>query len=181
NPSHLEAVNAVVLGQVRARQRVHADTDRSRYMSIVVHGDAAFMGQGVVAETLNMAGLAGYNTGGTLHLVINNQIGFTTLPGESRSTQYATDLAKGFQIPIIHVNGDDPEAVYRAVQLVMEYRKMFRKDVIIDLICYRRLGHNETDEPAFTQPRMYDVIKKHPTTAQVYRDKLEADEDVNRE
>ncbi|HMW05525.1 MAG TPA: 2-oxoglutarate dehydrogenase E1 component [Leptospiraceae bacterium] len=168
NPSHLEAVNPVVTGSVRARQTLYNDKTREKFMPILIHGDAAFVGQGVVAETLNLMNLEGYTTGGTFHIVINNQIGFTTLPSESRSTLYATDLAKGFQIPIFHVNGDDPEAAYRVVKLALDYRQKFRKDVIIDLICYRRLGHNEMDEPAFTQPYMYNIIKNHPPTAILY-------------
>lgn len=172
NPSHLEAVDPVIFGSVRARQEMAKDTDRSKFMPVAIHGDAAFAGQGVVAETLNMMNLDGYTVGGTFHIVINNQIGFTTLPSESRSTLYATDLAKGFQVPIFHVNGDDPEATYRVTKLALEYRQKFKKDVIIDLICYRRLGHNETDEPTFTQPQMYDIIKKHPKTISIYEEKL---------
>ncbi len=168
NPSHLEAVNPVALGSVRARQNYYGDHKREKFMGILIHGDAAFTGQGVVAETLNLMYLEGFTTGGSLHIVINNQVGFTTLPNESRSTLYATDLAKGFQIPIFHVNADDPEAAMRVIKLAMEYRHKFKKDVIIDLICYRRLGHNETDEPAFTQPTMYEIIKKHPTTVTLY-------------
>ena len=172
NPSHLEAVNPVVLGSIRARQTKYQDPQGKAFMPVLVHGDAAFMGQGVIAETLNLCNLSGYRVGGTLHILINNQIGFTTLPPESRSTEFATDLAKGFQIPIFHVNADDPEAIYKATKLSLEYRQRFSKDVIIDLIGYRRLGHNETDEPAFTQPLMYAKIKKHPTAVQVYRKKL---------
>lgn len=172
NPSHLEAVDPVIFGSVRARQEMAKDIDRSKFMPVAIHGDAAFAGQGVVAETLNMMNLDGYTVGGTFHIVINNQIGFTTLPSESRSTLYATDLAKGFQVPIFHVNGDDPEATYRVTKLALEYRQKFKKDVIIDLICYRRLGHNETDEPTFTQPQMYDIIKKHPKTIKIYEEKL---------
>ncbi|MCG6139769.1 2-oxoglutarate dehydrogenase E1 component [Leptospira mtsangambouensis] len=172
NPSHLEAVDPVIFGSVRARQEMAKDVDRSKFMPVAIHGDAAFAGQGVVAETLNMMNLDGYTVGGTFHIVINNQIGFTTLPSESRSTLYATDLAKGFQVPIFHVNGDDPEATYRVTKLALEYRQKFKKDVIIDLICYRRLGHNETDEPTFTQPQMYDIIKKHPKTIKIYEEKL---------
>ncbi|MCW7481185.1 2-oxoglutarate dehydrogenase E1 component [Leptospira kanakyensis] len=172
NPSHLEAVDPVIFGSVRARQEMAKDVDRSKFMPVAIHGDAAFAGQGVVAETLNMMNLDGYTVGGTFHIVINNQIGFTTLPSESRSTLYATDLAKGFQVPIFHVNGDDPEATYRVTKLALEYRQKFKKDVIIDLICYRRLGHNETDEPTFTQPQMYDIIKKHPKTVKLYEEKL---------
>jgi 2-oxoglutarate dehydrogenase E1 component len=179
NPSHLEAVNPVATGSVRARQKYYKDMDRSKFMPITVHGDAAFAGQGVVAETLNLMGLEGYTVGGTMHIVINNQIGFTTLPEESRSTLYATDLAKGFQIPIFHVNGDDPEAVHRVVKLSMDYRQKFHKDVIIDLVCYRRLGHNETDEPAFTQPYMYEVIKGHKTTVEIYEEELLKSSDIH--
>lgn len=181
NPSHLEAVDPVVVGSVRARQTISGDKERGRFVPILIHGDAAFPGQGVVAETLNLGNLAGYDVGGTIHIVCNNQIGFTTLPSDSRSTRYATDLAKGFEIPIFHVNGDDPEAVYRVVSLCMEYRQRFRKDAIIDLVCYRRLGHNETDEPSFTQPVMYAAIKKHPTVPVVYEKKLLEYDDVTQE
>jgi 2-oxoglutarate dehydrogenase E1 component len=181
NPSHLEAVDPVIAGSVRARQVLSEDNDRSKWMPIAIHGDAAFAGQGVVAETLNLMNLDGYTVGGTFHIVINNQIGFTTLPSESRSTIYATDLAKGFQIPIFHVNGDDPEAVYRTVKLCMEYRQKYKKDVIIDLICYRRLGHNETDEPAFTQPGMYEIIRKHPKTVDLYEQALLKRGDIDKE
>jgi 2-oxoglutarate dehydrogenase E1 component len=181
NPSHLEAVDPVIAGSVRARQNIVKDTDRSKWMPIAIHGDAAFAGQGVVAETLNLMNLDGYTIGGTFHIVINNQIGFTTQPSESRSTIYATDLAKGFQIPIFHVNGDDPEAVYRTVKLCMEYRQRYKKDVIIDLICYRRLGHNETDEPSFTQPMMYEVIRNHPKTVDIYEKALLKREDITQE
>ncbi|TGM93268.1 2-oxoglutarate dehydrogenase E1 component [Leptospira levettii] len=181
NPSHLEAVDPVIFGSVRARQEMAKDMDRSKFMPVAIHGDAAFAGQGVVAETLNMMNLEGYTVGGTFHIVINNQIGFTTLPSESRSTLYATDLAKGFQVPIFHVNGDDPEAAYRVTKLALEYRQKFKKDVIIDLICYRRLGHNETDEPTFTQPQMYDIIKKHPKTISLYEEKLLQRGDITKE
>ncbi|TGK84328.1 2-oxoglutarate dehydrogenase E1 component [Leptospira montravelensis] len=181
NPSHLEAVDPVIFGSVRARQEMAKDMDRSKFMPVAIHGDAAFAGQGVVAETLNMMNLDGYTVGGTFHIVINNQIGFTTLPSESRSTLYATDLAKGFQVPIFHVNGDDPEATYRVTKLALEYRQKFKKDVIIDLICYRRLGHNETDEPTFTQPQMYDIIKKHPKTISIYEEKLLKRGDITQE
>jgi len=181
NPSHLETVDPVVTGNVRARQDLYGDKKREKYMPILIHGDAAFAGQGVVAETLNLMNLEGYTTGGTFHIIINNQIGFTTVPTESRSTLYASDLAKGFQIPIFHLNGDDPEAAYRIVKLLLEYRLKFHKDVIIDLICYRRLGHNETDEPAFTQPYMYNVIKNRPSTAQIYEKQLLASGEVKAE
>lgn len=175
NPSHLEAVNPVALGSVRARQKRHADTERRKNIGVLIHGDAAFAGQGVVAETLNLMNLEGYDTGGTVHIITNNQIGFTTLPSDSRSTLYSTDLAKGFQMPIFHVNGDDPDAVYRIMRLALKYRARYNKDVMIDLVGYRRLGHNETDEPAFTQPEMYNVIKKHPTVTEIYERKLLAD------
>ncbi|MCR9144329.1 MAG: 2-oxoglutarate dehydrogenase E1 component [bacterium] len=178
NPSHLEAANPLVMGSVRARQKLKDDDERTKMMPLLIHGDAAFMGQGVVAEGLNLCNLDGYKVGGTFHIICNNQIGFTTLPPESRSTEYASDIAKAFQIPIFHVNADNPEAVYRSVLLAMEYRRRFQKDVIVDLIAYRRLGHNENDEPAFTQPLMYDRIKKHPTTATLYKKKLEEDADV---
>jgi len=172
NPSHLEAVNPVCIGSVRARQTLNNDDAREKYMGILIHGDAAFMGQGVVAEGFNLMNVPGYTTGGTLHLVINNQIGFTTMPQESRSTDYATDLAKGFQVPIFHVNGDDPEACHRVLTLAMDYKQRYKKDVVIDLICYRRHGHNETDEPAFTQPTMYENIRKHPTPVEIYEKQL---------
>ncbi|MBX7058246.1 MAG: 2-oxoglutarate dehydrogenase E1 component [Leptospirales bacterium] len=178
NPSHLEAVDPVVLGSVRARQTFLGDLERSRIVPLMIHGDASFIGQGVVAECLNLWRLPGYSVGGTIHLVVNNQIGFTTAPSDSRSTEYCTDLARGFQIPVFHVNGDDPEAVYRAVTLACEFRHRFHRDVIIDLFCYRRLGHNENDEPAFTQPLMYDQIRQRPTTVQIYRSKLAGDDDV---
>ena len=176
NPSHLEFVGAVVIGHARARQ-----TDRSthelRYDSdaslpVTIHGDAAFPGQGVVAETLNLGGLAGYRTGGTIHLIANNQVGFTTDQIDSRSTRYSSDLAKGFDIPIIHVNADDPEACLAAVRLAMAYRMKFRDDVLIDLVGYRRHGHNETDEASYTQPMMYAHIKERPTVRALYADAL---------
>ncbi|MEL6189117.1 MAG: thiamine pyrophosphate-dependent enzyme, partial [Myxococcota bacterium] len=148
NPSHLEFVSPVVNGRIRAKQDRHGDALRSTGMGIAIHGDAAFAGQGVVQETLNLSNLEGYTTGGTLHLIVNNQIGFTTLPEQSRSTQYATDVAKMLQVPIFHVNGENPEAVAQAVGLAMEFREEFRSDVIIDMYCYRRYGHNEGDEPA---------------------------------
>jgi len=172
NPSDLEAVNPVCMGSVRARQTLNKDNERKKYMGILIHGDAAFMGQGVVPETLNLMNVEGYKTGGTLHIVVNNQIGFTTTPEESRSTGYATDLAKGFQLPIFHVNGDDPEACHRVLALAMEYKERYQKDVVIDLICYRRHGHNETDEPAFTQPTMYETIRNHPTPVAIYEKRL---------
>ena len=179
NPSHLEAVSPVVAGSVRARQDIANDQKREKVLGIMIHGDAAFSGQGVVAETLNLMNLEGFDTGGTIHIVVDNQIGFTTLPEESRSTLYATDLAKGFQVPIIHVNGDDPIAVYRTVMLAMEYRKTFKKDIIIDLVCYRRFGHNEMDEPAFTQGKTYQVIKKFPRLPEIFQKQLNEHKDIN--
>ncbi|MES1258688.1 MAG: multifunctional oxoglutarate decarboxylase/oxoglutarate dehydrogenase thiamine pyrophosphate-binding subunit/dihydrolipoyllysine-residue succinyltransferase subunit, partial [Acidobacteriota bacterium] len=172
NPSHLEAVNPVVEGMVRARQEQLGDEDRHRVIPVLIHGDAAFAGQGVVAETLNLSQLEGYATGGTIHLVINNQIGFTTLPGDSRSTLYATDIARMVQAPIFHVNGDDPEASVRVLRLAFDYRQEFKRDVVVDMICYRRHGHNEGDDPAYTQPIMYRKIEKLPSVAAQYGDRL---------
>ncbi len=172
NPSHLEAVDPVIVGSVRARQRLNGDANRERFMPIMIHGDSAFAGQGVVAETLNLMNLEGYTVGGSFHIIVNNQIGFTTLPREYCSTWYTTDLAKGFQVPIFHVNGEDPEAVFRAVRLCMEFRQKFKTDIVLDIVCFRRLGHNETDEPMFTQPEMYTRIKDHPTAAEVYEKRL---------
>ena len=172
NPSHLEAVNTVVLGKVRAKQAQRKDTAREQVMGILLHGDAAFAGQGLVAETFDLSHLKGYRTGGTIHFVVNNQIGFTTKPSDSRSSPYCSDIAKVVQAPIIHVNGDDPEAVVHAARIATEFRQEFKQDVVIDMFCYRRFGHNESDEPAFTQPKMYDVIGKHPTTKDIYAQKL---------
>ncbi|MGH2456713.1 MAG: multifunctional oxoglutarate decarboxylase/oxoglutarate dehydrogenase thiamine pyrophosphate-binding subunit/dihydrolipoyllysine-residue succinyltransferase subunit, partial [Candidatus Limnocylindria bacterium] len=176
NPSHLEAVNPVVEGRARAQQsdrsapEVRVDPDRT--LPLLIHGDAAFAAQGVVAETLNLARLAGYSTGGTVHLIANNQVGFTTGPGEARSTAYSSDLAKGFDVPIIHVNADDPEACLAAARLAMAYRERFHGDVVIDLVGYRRYGHNEGDDPAFTQPLMTDAIAGHPSVRELYRRRL---------
>lgn len=169
NPSHLEAVNSVVLGRVRATQDEILDTHRLKVMGILVHGDAAFAGQGVVAECFGLSKLEGYKTGGTLHIVINNQIGFTTSPHAARSFHYCSDFAKSIGAPIFHVNGDDPEAVIFATRLACMFRHKFQKDVVIDIICYRRLGHNEADDPSFTQPQMYQKISKHPSVATQYR------------
>ncbi len=172
NPSHLEAVNPVVLGQTRAKQYFHKDKERKKVIPILIHGDAAFAGQGVVAECFAMSGLPGHNTGGTIHIVVNNQIGFTTSPRFARSSPYPSDIAKMVEAPIIHVNGDDPEAVVYAARIAIDFRLKFNRDVVIDLICYRRFGHNEGDEPSFTQPLMYKKIRSHPTTTKVYGEKL---------
>ena len=172
NPSHLEYVNPVVEGMVRAKQDAMGDREHSRVLPLLLHGDAAFAGQGVVAETMHLSELPGYRTGGTIHVVVNNQIGFTTLPEDARSSTYATDVAKMVHAPAFHVNGDDPEAVSYVAGLALEYRQKFRKDVVIDLVCYRRWGHNETDEPSYTQPLMYSRIKNHPSVATLYGDKL---------
>ena len=176
NPSHLEIVNPVVEGKARARQRIRgAMDDRNRVLPFLIHGDAAFAGQGVVAETLNFSQLPGYRTGGTLHFVINNQIGFTTDPSDSRSTRYCTDVAKMIEAPIFHVNGDDPEAVCLVAQLALEFRAKWARDVVIDMYCYRKHGHNETDEPAFTQPLLYKIIAAHPQVSAVLSKRLVAE------
>jgi 2-oxoglutarate dehydrogenase E1 component len=172
NPSHLEAVNPVVEGIVRPKQDRLGDTERVRVIPLLIHGDAAFAGQGVVAETLNLSQLDGYRTGGTIHLVINNQIGFTTGPAEARSSPYCTDVARTVQAPIFHVNGDDPEAAIRVADIAFEYRQRFKKDVVIDMICYRRHGHNEADDPSYTQPLMYKKIREHPSVATLYGERL---------
>ena len=172
NPSHLEAVNTVVLGKVRAKQMQKKDTTRDQTMALLLHGDAAFAGQGLVAETLDLSDLRGYRVGGTIHFIINNQIGFTTNPVNSRSGPYCSDVARICQAPIFHVNGDDPESVVHVARIAMEFRQQFKKDVVIDMFCYRRFGHNESDEPAFTQPLMYKRIAKHPTTRTIYSDRL---------
>ncbi|MCV2349092.1 2-oxoglutarate dehydrogenase E1 component [Paucibacter sp. Y2R2-4] len=175
NPSHLEIVNPVVEGSVRARQERRGDKNGSQVLPVLVHGDAAFGGQGVVQETLCMAQTRGYGTGGTVHIVINNQIGFTTSdPRDLRSTAYCSDVVKMIEAPVLHVNGDDPEAVVWAMQLAMDYRAEFRKDVVLDIVCFRKLGHNEQDTPSLTQPLMYKKIAAHPGTRKVYADKLAA-------
>jgi 2-oxoglutarate dehydrogenase E1 component len=172
NPSHLESVDPVVQGFVRARQDFLDGDWQNRVLPLLIHGDAAFAGQGVVAETLNMSQLAGYKTGGTLHLVINNQIGYTTLPEDARSTRYATDVAKMLMIPIFHVHAEDVEAAVHVMQLAAEYRMTFNKDVVVDVICYRRYGHNEGDEPYFTQPQMYERIRERPPAERIYAQQL---------
>ena len=175
NPSHLEAVNPVVLGKARAKQDQRGDTERSQVMAILMHGDAAFAGQGLVAESLDLSDLGGYRIGGTIHFVVNNQIGFTTLPTYSRSGPYCTEIAKIVQAPILHVNGDDPEAVVHVSRIATEYRQHFKRDIVIDMFCYRRHGHNELDEPMFTQPLMYKEIAGHKTVKEVYAARLEAE------
>ncbi|MEX0279664.1 MAG: 2-oxoglutarate dehydrogenase E1 component [Arenibacterium sp.] len=175
NPSHLEAVNPVVLGKVRAKQDQLNDDTRTAVMGILLHGDAAFAGQGVVAEGFGLSGLRGHKTGGTMHIVVNNQIGFTTAPHFSRSSPYPTDIALMVEAPIFHVNGDDPEAVVHAAKVATEFRQKFNKDVVIDIFCYRRFGHNEGDEPMFTNPVMYKKIKTHKTTLSLYTERLVKD------
>ena len=172
NPSHLEAVNPVVLGQVRAKQFFHRDKERKKVIPVLMHGDAAFAGQGIVAECFAMSGLPGHNIGGTIHIIVNNQIGFTTAPRFARSSPYPSDVAKIAQAPIFHVNGDDPEAVVHCAKIATEYRQKFNRDVVIDMVCYRRFGHNEGDEPSFTQPIMYKKIKTHPSTLSIYGKRL---------
>ena len=173
NPSHLEAVDPVVEGMARAKQdRLGGDDPHGKVLSVLIHGDAAFAGQGVVAETLNLSELKGYDVGGTIHIVVNNQLGFTTAPEFGRSTVYCTDIAKAVQAPIFHVNGDDPEATVRVIKLAFAFRQAFRKDVVVDMVCYRRYGHNEGDEPAFTQPRMYELINARRSVRKLYTEVL---------
>jgi len=175
NPSHLEAVDPVVLGKVRAKQTQHGKGGRAKIIGLLMHGDAAFAGQGLVAETLDLSELKDYQTGGTIHVIVNNQIGFTTNPVYSRSGPYCSEMAKIIQAPILHVNGDDPESVVHAARIAIEFRQEFKSDAVIDMFCYRRFGHNEGDEPAFTQPLMYAAIAGHPTTRSIYAEKLIAE------
>jgi len=172
NPSHLEAVNPVVQGKARARQRIRGDIERSIVLPLLIHGDASFAGQGIVAEVLNLSRLKGYRTGGTIHFVINNQIGFTTDPTDARSSRYCTDIAKMIEVPIFHVNGDDPLAMVMVTKWALEYRQQFSDDVIIDMYCYRRHGHNESDEPGFTQPVLYNKLKKHPLVSETLAQRM---------
>ena len=175
NPSHLEAVDPVVEGSVRARQHRRGDEVGDQVLPVLIHGDAALAGQGVIQEILNMAQTRGYYTGGTIHIVVNNQIGFTTSdPRDTRGTLYCTDIAKMAEAPIFHVNGDDPEVCVLAVEMAMEYRQQFHRDVFIDLVCFRRLGHNEADEPMITQPLMYKRIAQHPGTRKLYAERARA-------
>ncbi|PSJ36940.1 2-oxoglutarate dehydrogenase E1 component [Sphingomonas deserti] len=175
NPSHLEAVNPVVLGKARARQVARGDNEGTKVLPVLLHGDAAFAGQGIVAECLAFSGLPGYGSGGTIHFIINNQVGFTTSPQFARSSPYPSDVAKMVQAPILHVNGDDPEAVTFACKLAIEYRQEFKRDIVIDMWCYRRFGHNEGDEPSFTQPLMYAQIRQHPPVSELYGKRLVAE------
>jgi 2-oxoglutarate dehydrogenase E1 component len=182
NPSHLEAVGPVVEGRARAKQRQRDDTaGRSKVVPLLIHGDAAFSGQGIVAETFNLSQLEGYRTGGTVHFIVNNQIGFTAVPEEERSTMYATDVAKMVEAPIFHVNGDDPEAVVYVTELALRFRQRFGRDVVVDMLCYRRHGHNEGDDPAFTQPVMYKKIRKKPSVRKMYTDRLLESGDLSAE
>jgi len=181
NPSHLEAVDPVVVGKVRAKQTLLKDKTNDKVFGILIHGDAAMAGQGIVAETFAMSQLRGFRTGGTIHFVINNQIGFTTTPHYGRSAPYCTEIAKMVQAPIFHVNGDDPEAVVHVCRLATEYRNLFKEDVVVDMFCYRRSGHNEADEPMFTQPLMYKKIKKHSTTLNLYKEQLVREEVLSEE
>ena len=176
NPSHLEIVNAVIEGSARARQERRGDAKGDKVLPVQIHGDAAFAGQGVIQETLQLSQARGFRTGGTVHVIVNNQVGFTTSdPHDARSTLYCSDVAKMIEAPILHVNADDPEAVCFVTRFALEYRMKFNKDIVIDLVCYRRHGHNEADEAAATQPLMYQVIRKKPTARQIYADKLVAE------
>jgi 2-oxoglutarate dehydrogenase E1 component len=178
NPSHLESVNPVVIGFSRAKGDILYGTDFRKICPVLIHGDAAIAGQGVVYETAQMSQLAGYFTGGTVHLVINNQIGFTTDFDDARTSTYSTGVGNMIQAPVFHVNGDDPEALVYCVKLAMEYRQKFQVDVFIDMVCYRRHGHNEGDDPKFTQPEMYNIVNNHPNPRKVYIDRLTSRGDV---
>src|SRR5205823_76312 len=169
---HLEAVDPVVEGRARAKQHQFQDRERTRLIPLLLHGDAAFAGQGLVAETLNLSQLQGYTTGGTIHVIVNNQIGFTTVPADARSTIYCTDVAKMIQAPVFHVNGEDAEAAVFVTELALEFRQTFKRDVVIDLFCYRKYGHNETDEPSYTQPIMYGKIRGRAPLTQIYAEQL---------
>jgi 2-oxoglutarate dehydrogenase E1 component len=173
NPSHLEAVDPVVQGKARGIQRRRGDINRKKVLPVLIHGDAAFSGQGVVAETFNLSQLKGYRTGGTVHIIVNNQIGFTTASRDARSTFFTTDIAKSLQVPVFHANGDDPESIVRAVDLAMGWRQKFGYDAVVDILCYRRLGHNEADEPSYTHPIMYKMIKDHPSAPEIYGNRLD--------
>ena len=176
NPSHLEIVDPVVEGSVRARQHRLKDREGDQVLPVLLHGDAAFSAQGVVMETLNLSQTRGYGTGGTVHIIINNQIGFTTSdPRDTRSTLYCTDVSKMIEAPIFHVNGDDPEAVIMVTEIALDFRMTFHKDVVVDMVCFRTLGHNEQDEPMVTQPLMYKIIGRHPGTRKLYADRLETE------
>jgi 2-oxoglutarate dehydrogenase E1 component len=182
NPSHLEAVNPVVIGMTRARQRHRGDAvERAKVVPILIHGDAAMAGQGIVAEVLNMSQLPGYRVGGTIHIVTNNQIGFTTLPADARSSQYCTDVAKMVEAPVFHVNGDNPLAVRFCTELAFEFRQQFKRDVVVDIVCYRRHGHNETDEPAFTSPDLYREISSHPSVGKIFQERLVGEGSITEE
>lgn len=180
NPSHLEAVNPVVIGMARAAQRIRKDTEkRKKVIPLLIHGDAAFAGQGVVAETLQMSQVRGYRVGGTIHLVVDNQVGFTTNPENSRSSHYSTDIAKILATPVLHVNGDDVESCIKAIDIALRYRQQFGQDIVINMTCYRRFGHNEGDEPAYTQPQMYEIIRNHPTLREIYSKQLQRENLLN--
>jgi 2-oxoglutarate dehydrogenase E1 component len=181
NPSHLESVDPVVEGKTRAVQDRRGDVNRKKVIPILIHGDAAFTGQGVVAETFNLSQTRGYRTGGTLHIIINNQIGFTTASKDARSTFFPTDMAKIMHVPIFHANGDKPEHVIRAIDLAFQFRQKFGYDAVVDIICYRQFGHNEADEPSFTHPLMYKAIKNHPSVTRLYGEKLEKEGEVSKE
>ncbi|XP_077216411.1 2-oxoglutarate dehydrogenase, E1 component [Tasmannia lanceolata] len=181
NPSHLEAVDPVVVGKTRAKQYYSNDTDRTKNLGVLIHGDGSFAGQGVVYETLHLSALPNYTTGGTIHLVVNNQVAFTTDPRAGRSSQYCTDVAKALNAPIFHVNGDDVEAVVHVCELAAEWRQTFHSDVVVDIVCYRRFGHNEIDEPSFTQPKMYQVIRNHPRALDIYQNQLIKSGEISKE